>query len=79
MGVVVKQYLIFAMKTLRRYFQPMLLISYIDAARILKNYFLPLFLLIIKLLKEIESLNAIVAVFVRFFILLENTFTCTVS
>ena len=63
MGVVVKQYLIFAMKTLRRYFQPMLLISYIDAARILKNYFLPLFLLIIKLLKEI------VAIFVRFFYL----------
>ena len=47
----------------------MLLIFYIDAARILKNYFLPLFLLIIKLLKEIASLNAIVAIFVRFFYL----------
>ena len=47
----------------------MLLISYIDAARILKNYFLTLFLLIIKLLKEIASLNAIVAIFVRFFYL----------
>ena len=65
------------MKTLRSYFQVMLLISYIDTARILKNYFLHFFLLKLKLLQEIASLDAIAAIFVRFLSFLKNTFTCT--
>ena len=64
-----------AMKTLKFCSLLIFLISYADAKKILKNCSLHVFLLIVKLLKAIASLVAIVAIFVKIIWFLKRS-TC---